>query len=676
MLTFIFLNILVILSSYFFTVSLLKKSGKADLYLCWFIFYLAQIVFVDLVLGIWGFLMLRNILFFHVVIFILGYLLFKRQGSFVSIKIDFSFITESKILSFATAVFLGFFIVKGAINLFEPPNCPDSWQYHLSFPATWIRNANINNPFVPCGPKDWLVNFVAMSYFPMSAEFYFHWLMAPLRNAFIADSGQLPFYLVGVVAIFSILRKFGVSKIRSWLLGLCWVLIPNLFKQIDGGAQVDIICAAVFLVLINMLIILGRERSLKNFFIFSVTLGIFISLKGLNIFWAVSIAPLFFYELFSMRENKLKAFLIVISVVLAIGGYSFINNLILTGNVFYPVTFKVLGKVIMPGIIDRAVYANQLFPWAEFRLRSVFFSEGLGGQLFLFVLPGIIIPLVYSIKNRKLFYAQGSLRMVLLFAVPLIMLIQYFLFIQAFWLRYFFPFFGAAIVCFGIFLERFGWGRKYVLFFGSICVISSMAEFSGHLELIVSLTLSAFLLIIILNSKKIYGFFRKHIPEIFLLPLVIFIIIGFLFIANAKYEREEAVRYGRLFRGKEAAENDAGVLWEWIHNNTLEGKRIAYTGRGEFYPLFGRRLVNDVFYVSVNKTVPLAHNYPGALYRAELDEKAWLKNIFDNKVDLLVVYLPHQSDQFPVEDEWAMKNKNIFNLVYENSKARVYEVKR
>jgi len=203
-----------------------------------------------------------------------------------------------------------------------------------------------------------------------------------------------------------------------------------------------------------------------------------------------------------------------------------------------------------------------------------------------------------------------------------------------------------------------------------------MAEFSGHLELIVSLTLSAFLLIIILNSKKIYGFFRKHIPEIFLLPLVIFIIIGFLFIANAKYEREEAVRYGRLFRGKEAAENDAGVLWEWIHNNTLEGKRIAYTGRGEFYPLFGRRLVNDVFYVSVNKTVPLAHNYPGALYRAELDEKAWLKNIFDNKVDLLVVYLPHQSDQFPVEDEWAMKNKNIFNLVYENSKARVYEVKR
>ncbi|MEW6101144.1 MAG: hypothetical protein AB1481_02500 [Candidatus Omnitrophota bacterium] len=676
MLTFIALNSIVILSAYFLGCILQPTRKLADFILICFIIFLSQITLVNLFLGTLSLLYLQNIIISHAAIFLAVYALFKRFGKAQKFNPDFSFILGSKRLIFAISIFLGFLIVKTWINLNEPPNIPDSWQYHLSFPATWIRNGNINNPLVPCGPKDYLVNFLAMTYYPMSSEFYFHWLMAPLRNAFVADIGQVPFYLFGILAIYSILRKFGVARERALLLAFSWALIPNIFKQLEYAALVDVICAASMLFVLNMILFLKKEESLSTYAIFGLALGLFISSKALNLFWAVSLFPLFFYDFFLKKTpHRLKALFIIAFFALAIGGYSYIKNLIMTGNAFYPVTFKLFGRVIMPGIVDRQVLANLLFPWKEFKIKDLLFSEGLGVQLFSFVIPGtfIIPPFLYFFKER--FKEEGALRIALLLLIPLIMVLEYFFYIKAFWTRYFFPFYGMGIIAFGIFAEKFNWGRKYTGILATVCVLSSAAEFSGHAELVISLVLSAAIFLFIYNFRRITAFLSE---KGFLRPIYAILILLFvlgLFALNAQYDRNEADRYAVLFRGRESVEGDIGRLWQWVHNNSAQGKRIAYTGRGEFYPLFGPKLVNDVFYVSVNDKPPVAHYYPGGEHRRELSQKSWLKNIRSNAVDMLVVYLPHEENKFPIEDEWAAKNPDKFRLVYKNSKAKVYSVK-
>jgi hypothetical protein len=627
---------------------------------------------VTLILGLCRALYPVNIMLFHASIFALAIIMNRRRPSaFGAPKANF--ILEHKFLLFSLAVFFGFFLVKAWLNLLNPPVCPESHQYHLSFPATWIRNGNIQNPLVVFGPKDYPENFTALTYYPMSAEFYYHWLTVYLRNAFLADAGQVPFYFLGILAIYSILRKFALKKEVALFSGLLWALVPNLFKQVKNGAQVDVMAAAMFLVVLNYILLLKERPRLRNFIPLGISLGVFVSIKAINIFWSLAMLPLFAYIFFANKiKKRFSAIGLVLFFILLIGGYSYINNYILTKNIFYPITFKLFGKTIMGGTIDKETFAYLLYPWEQFRIRDVLFSEGLGGQLLLFILPGAFIPLFLAPLLRKKYFSPGFMVYFLLFLIPLIMLVEYFFYIKAFWIRYFFPFLGMGLVCFAVFLDKFKWGRYYIIVLGTLCVIASAAELAKRGELIASLILSIFLFFALskfaaplIKSKKLASR-RTSFGAVAVLAVA-------LVFLNAKYNREEAQRYPLLFQGKEAGEKEVGLAWQWVHQH-IKGKRIAYTGRGEFYPLFGKGLVNDVFYVSVNAQPPLAHYYPDGRFRRQQIESAWLENLRREKVDFLVVYLPHEENVFPVEDDWARKNADKFQLAFKNDKVRIYEV--
>ena len=139
---------------------------------------------------------------------------------------------------------------------------------------------------------------------------------------------------------------------------------------------------------------------------------------------------------------------------------------------------------------------------------------------------------------------------------------------------------------------------------------------------------------------------------------------------NGKYEREEYDRYVKFYR-----EKDVAMGWKWLNDSTDQGKRIAYIGRPETYPLFGSKLKNDVFYVSINdKPVSLVDFGSDGQYRKEKSYAAWLKNLRDNRVDLIFIYQDHYEPVFPIEDQWAMQDPGSFKLVYSNPKIRVYSL--
>lgn len=638
---------------------------------------------VELFLGLLQILYLPNIIFLHLVILLIIYLSTRRAARFELKFPKVNFIFENKILLFATAIFIGFFIVKLWINLINPPICPESLQYHLSFPATWLKNGNLINPISIFGSLPTSAELTALTYYPMNAELLFFWWMLPLKNAFLADAGQAVFYVLGILAVYSILRKYSIKSDTALFIGFLWALIPNLFKQIINGTQIDVMCAALFLIVLNGLLILNKEFNLKKALIFGVSLGLFIGTKVLNIFWCVALLPLFIYFITNnLKKYSFRSFfhilLLIVGMLFMFGSFSYIRTFILTGNPLYPVTVSIFGKLIFPGIIDKESFSQLFFPWNEFKVKDILFSEGLGGQFLVFILPGTIIPLVAAVFVKRKF--QNIAEYFMLFLMPIIMFGIYFFIIKAYWIRYFFPYLGMGLITFAIFLDKFKYGRNYITILGFICIVSSAAELAHRYELVISFVISfllfVFLLIFresIMRNLKNYLFSKK----IIFVGLVFF---GILFFLNGKYDYEEFKRYPLLSKGKEVGGRFIGFAWDWLNENSGTGKNIAYTGRSEFYPLFGKGLKNNVIYVSINNKPPFAHYYSDGLYRKEKDYKSWVRNLIKEKVDYLFIALPHERNnesgdlnKFPIEDEWAVSHPEYFNLVFSNLQARIYK---
>jgi hypothetical protein len=142
---------------------------------------------------------------------------------------------------------------------------------------------------------------------------------------------------------------------------------------------------------------------------------------------------------------------------------------------------------------------------------------------------------------------------------------------------------------------------------------------------------------------------------------------------------------------------DACKAWEWLNNNT-SGNNIAYVGRPVPFPLYGSRLKNNVYYVSVNETEPAKLHYfknsryswgsnfrqmhlnfeEEYNYRGNADYSQWLKNLRARRIDYLFIYSLHQIDgiEFPIEEHWARQKNQVFRNVFSNDTVRIYRVNR
>jgi len=231
------MNFAAIYSSFVLTRAIFKFKSRIDEILAAFLLYFTQIVLILEVLGIFGALSLENVLTV-VLLFFIGAFLFKKfsklslnrtfgtGGVFENINID------SGTVKFCLAVIFGFGLVKIAINLFNPPFGWDNLNYHFTFPVEWMKNHNLESPISISGDP-------SVSYYPINGSLFFLWFILPLRNVFLADLGQLPFFIAAFFAVVSIGNKLGLSNKHSFLAAVLFSLIPNYFKQLQI-AYIDI----------------------------------------------------------------------------------------------------------------------------------------------------------------------------------------------------------------------------------------------------------------------------------------------------------------------------------------------------------------------------------------------------------------------------------------------------
>jgi hypothetical protein len=629
---------------------------------------------MEQVLGVAGVLTLGNLILFSLTVSALAFV-FKAakdtgnansvQQLFKDFRANLKF---TKFEYFCLAVLLGFGLVKLWINLVNPPFGWDNLNYHFTFPVEWIKHANLDTPIVVSDDP-------APSYYPINASLIFMWFIFPLKNVFFADLGSLPFVLLSGILVYKIARNLSLERKFSFYAALAFMLIPNVFKQLEI-AYIDIIVCAFYLAGLYFILKFKETFNFQYIVLSGISMGLLVGTKSLALVYALTLlVPLILLCLIKLKLKGLAYLGVVFVFVGIFGGFSYLRNLILLGNPLYPIDIVIFGKNLFKGVIDKASYSVHFIP-EDYKLTKILYHEGLGAQATIFILPGIFLfPFILLKKKTKDFFS------VYISILPLILFVIWRYVVPLANVRYLSPALALGVIYGFCVLSRFI-PAKIISFLVFASVLASMSEFSSHLELIISLVV-----LVLLFFLLIRGFLRLKYVTIL---GIIFIVIG-LPLLNSNYNRNEYKRYANTPFWR-----DAYLSWEWVNDNT-RGANISYVGRPVPFPLYGAGFKNNVYYTSVNSTDPAKlHYYKGSRYeweydylschknyeedenyRGRADYNIWLDNLRDRKTDFLYIYSLHQIKgvEFPFEDRWAKTHTEVFTPVFTNEIVHIYKVK-
>lgn len=675
--TSLFMNLLVASTALLLTYRVFKFSGFIDSLLAFSVFYFSQIVYSELLLGLTGTLYLKNLITINIAILLITWFLSRSKDYYFNLKNPRDTLLEiisNKTILLIVAVLAGFGLVKLFINLVNPPFGWDDLNYHFTFPVEWLKHGDLNIPIT-------VFDDPSPSYYPINASLLFFWLIAPLKNVFLADLGQLPFFVLAAFAAYGLARKMGLNKEFSFSAAGLFFLVPNFFKQLKI-AYVDVIVAALFLIALNCLFLLRKEFSLRNILIYSMGLGLLLGTKTVALPYSLLLLMPFVYY---AAKNPNKAYLLLISlaVIISLGGFTYIRNFLEAGNPLYPLNLKVMGIDIFKGVIDNSIYSVH-FKQRDFALSKLLFHEGLGAQTLIFIFPAVFLGLPLTLLKKK-----SGLNLVLAYSLllPFLIYLAYRFIIPLPNSRYLYPLLGVGLAC-GFYTARLlNLPKSIINILTALCVLASIPELARRQELAASLALATALFFLL-------PYLIKFIPRL-IIPSVIVIFLG-LVILNNDYIKNEYPRYIKMERYS-GFWPDATRAWDWLNSNT-QGNNIAYVGRPVPFPLYGSSFKNNVYYVSVNKQDPAKLHYfsesyyswghdflslhksleAAGNYRSGADYNTWFANLLKRNTDYLFIYSLHQTQdiEFPLEDNWARSNPAKFNQVFLNNSIRIYKVLR
>ncbi|MGC8641647.1 MAG: glycosyltransferase family 39 protein [Isosphaeraceae bacterium] len=240
--------------------------------------------------------------------------------------------------------------VLGMTSLLLPVKVvSDGPIYHLYFAARWWKAGRLFLIPVPFGEN-------AATYFPANGDLWFTWLMVTWGGDRLARIGQAPFLMLAALAVWGIARRLGASP-SATLLAACWFVTSTPLLIFTFEANVDSIFVAGYLTAVYFFLSYPRfDGGVPAILLGGLAAGLALGTKPVGV---VFIPPLLCLVLgaIAVKMGSVRRVLAALLVMLAglgvASGFWYGRNLLLTGNLLYPLHVNIFGKTVFQGWYGR-----------------------------------------------------------------------------------------------------------------------------------------------------------------------------------------------------------------------------------------------------------------------------------------------------------------------------------
>ena len=549
-----------------------------------------------------------------------------------------------------------------------PPDTTDALSYHLPFAVEWIQNHNLTMPIPAAGGP-------ATPFYPLNASLWMTSLILPFGSDVMVRIAQAPFVGLVMLAVVRLGRLIGLSRGAVWAMGLLAATQPSIARD-AFVAENDLILAALLLAAAAYIGQVWCSAQPRPAVLGAVSLGLALGTKTAALPYVALLSAL--YAAAIVRSWRRGGWLKVAGwwaaaalVVACLGSYSYVRNLAVMGNPFYPVTVRLGDQVTLPGLYQVTKAWKQHHPFYPFDWKGLVLSSRseFGWVIPVWILPGLGLCLWRIGRDRHV----GAVLLLLGIVAA----------VAAFWfvLPYHFARFLYAPICAALVAAAWGWhgiARRHaywlvvaavpLLAVNALSIPKHARAWESPTYWLAAVGVVAAAMAIALAARRLG---TRRLGIIFAVGAA----TGLTAVVTLwpTYERVyEEHRPGAWQSYPGGAQPQA---WAWLTgetNSTAGADRIAVVGTGVILPLCGPALKNRLSSLRSDGGIPgynwgLAYHPPGPP-----DQVAWLETVEREAIGYLYVTRDAAADEWPAEDRWAAGDSQHFALLFSNDLVHIW----
>ncbi|HEX7138121.1 MAG TPA: glycosyltransferase family 39 protein [Vicinamibacterales bacterium] len=587
----------------------------------------------------------------------------------------------------------------------------DSLSYHLFFAARWVQDHAIS--IIPTPFSD-----EAQAYAPANGELFLAWLMLPVHSDALARIGQFPFALLAALTLFALARRLGAPTAHAIYPAAFFLLSRPVVEQMIG-ANVDLICAALFLATLFLVVMAVEGNCAMDWALCGVSAGLFWGTKYL----ALVYAPVILLLAFGRGPRVRMWWALPAAALFALPWYA--RNWFVAGSPIYPASLTIEGVTIARGAFGHAAMLNTVFHTSDLTLLPSIVAHAFGPSLVFVWLPCAVAGWIKM--ARRGWWPHGVLALLPLLMVPL------------YWYglpvnidsRFLMPAVAPALLPLAfVFSSRPHWNVAvhaiyaasmiWVIVGAPVTLPASLPWFMRGWLALDGLIASEYLLLFagVGTALAVTLYLARRSPG-FALSIVAIGIVAIATGISLHAERACSSPCEYLQTTSPYIRGEYLEAWHWLDAN-LHDSTIAYTGINLPYPLTGERLTNRVVYVAIDGHRRWRlHDYDRAYRNGRFDPRppllatssgelkpvgaqsgprqdavrpryermqgnpdAWQFSLAAMNVRYVFVaalsayevdYVWHNGEGFPIEDDWAKAGPMRFQRLFENGQVHIYE---
>lgn len=543
------------------------------------------------------------------------------------------------------------------------PPVGDAAAYHLPFVAEWIQHGRLVMPVPAAGDP-------SPPFYPLNSSLWMHWITAPFSSDVLVRFVQAPFLLLLLLAVVRLALELRIPVSGALTAGLLTLTLPDVLRSLTI-AENDLILAALLVAATANLALLWRQPTLWRASMGAILLGMAAGTKVLAMPWVAALGLAWLVILVRRLGWKpaIRIALTGAGIVVLLGSYSYLRNIIVMGNPSYPASISI-GSRVLPGLYTasrewRVTHPFYPFDWAGF------FSFGkrhfFGWTVPLWILPGLALAAVASLRNRNVGVPvlagwTGVSLALFWFVVP-----------------YHFDRFLYATLAWGIVAAVGGWqmllpGRSWwpavIAIPLGLVNVASLPVDSGVWQRPIWLIGG---LVLVSGTVAVVLFFRKvPLPRGSMVlatgAAAVLLVLAWPVVED-RYEAQRHNQWGRLqgFLGSQPES------WRWLREQTAgDPATIAVAGTNATWALYGDRLENPVLTISRDGVVQ-SYDWGQPSRRSGPPDRAqWLETVTNLGVDYLWITADVSFGEWPDEQVWA--SDAGFELVIDETDLQVWRV--